>query len=228
MAESIEKSTLWIIGGLLVGTITVTATAVSVFYNEYVTPLKIIESAQKIEHLTSQLDYKTQKELEITQELNSTKASLDLLKKKIEKIENLNLFSDANPYPLTLDEVRIGSPTSLIKKAFAPELVTNPNEAEGDFKFKVQTPNSMFSKIYYIYDESTKKVTSIVFELDQQRGFSQGFLRSLLTKSLGPPTLSRKKGYFRWDSSKHSSVYMLDDNMFFISGAGYQPALWKD
>jgi len=228
MAESIEKSTLWVIGGLLAGTITITATVVGVFYNEYVTPLKVIESTQKIEKLSSQLEEKSRKEVELSDELNSTKASLEYLKMTLEKLENTNLFAGSTAYPSTLDDIKVGSHISLIKKVFDEKYISGPNEAEGDFKIQVRLPNSIFSPIYYLYDEKTKKITTIVFALDYKRKFSQGFLLASLTKTLGQPSPSRKKGHFKWSNKKSPSVYIMDDDMYFVCGDGYQPALWKE
>lgn len=224
MTDSITKSTAMWMGGITFTAITTTATGMHYLYDQFVIPLKVFESSQQVEKLNTQLEGQTA----AIKELNSIKDKLDRAQQKLEKIELTDLFLKGDPYPSTVDVLKVGQPVSAISGTYSKDQITWPNESEGDFLVRVKIQNSVFNRILYMYDETTKKITSTSFVLDYNKDFSKDFLYTSLSKALGTPETSKRKGQFKWRIKGVGSAYIIMSDTYMIVDNHYAPRSWSE
>ncbi|MFF7863312.1 MULTISPECIES: hypothetical protein [unclassified Pseudomonas] len=224
MTDTIDKSTLAWIGGLLLGAVTTTATVVHMLHEQYITPLKIIESSQKIEKLTEQLNKQTAS----INTIKTLKEKLDKTQTKLAQIENSNLFAKGEIYPATLDVIEIGRAIEDIYKIYERKNLEETSEEPDRARIKVKLERSVFESIGYTYDTKTRKILTVSFVLDYQKELGDDFLLKSLTKSLGVPEKSLSKRQYRWTQPKGPNAYLMYDRYYVVMRDGYAPVLWRE
>ena len=224
MTDSITKSTAMWMGGITFTAITTTATGMHYLYDQFVIPLKVFESSQQVEKLKSQLESQTT----AIKDLNNTKEKLDKAQQKLEKIELTDLFLKGDPYPSTVELLKLGQPITAVSDSYNKNQITWPNESEGDFLVRVEIQNSVFGRVLYIYDEKTKKITSVSFTLNYDKDFSKDFLYTSISKALGTPETSKRKGQFKWRIKGIGSAYIIANNTYMIVDDHYTPISWSE
>jgi hypothetical protein len=222
MTDSISKSTVMWIGGIVFGAITTTATGMHILYDQFVIPLKVFKSTQKVEELTAQLKSQTSAILE----LNNTKEKLEKAQQKLEQIELSDLFLKGDPFPSTIETIKLGQPISKVNDLYEKDQLKWSNESEGNFSVRANIDNSVFRYLLYSYNEKTKKIESILFRLNYEKELSKDFLQIALSRALGIPETSRKKGQIKWQVSGIGSVYIIVDDSYLIMESKYVPAVW--
>lgn len=224
MSDTIDKSTLAWVGGILLGAITTTATGVHIFHEQYITPLKLIESSQKLEKLTEQLN----KQTESIKTVNNLKQKLSQVQTKLSQIENSNLFLKGDIYPATLDVIELGKPAEDIYKTYDKEDLSESSDEPDRSKIQVKLRNSVFESINYTYDTKTRQILTATFVLDWQQELGDEFLLKSISKSLGNPEASPVKRQYRWSQEEGPSAYLLYDRYYMIVRDGYTPAIWRE
>lgn len=223
MADTIDKSTLAWVGGILVGAVTTTATAVHVLHDQYITPIKIFESDQKVQKLTAKIE----SQADIVNQLKTTKEELEKTRQKLAQIENSSLFTKNDPYPATLDIARLGEGISKVYSLYKKDDITVSNDIGSQPRLLVKVSNSVFNEIRYSYNSKTEIITSIGFTLDWQKNLGDKFLEDMLTKALGDPQTTVDRGQFRWRVPGVADAYLILNNLILMK-KGLAPRLWDE
>lgn len=221
MADSIEKSTIAWFGGLLLGAITTTATAVHMLHDQFITPMKLFESKQQIDKLTTKLESQS----DIVNELKKARVELEKTREKLSQIEYSDLFLKNNIYPATIDTIQIGSNTSKIYETYDNQKISIRDDRPSQPQIIVKLDNSVFEDITYSYDPKTKTINSIALTLDYKREFGKRFLELAVSKALGAPSAVGDRGQYKWRTLGGIDVYVVD-RTYLILGKGLVPRVW--
>ncbi|SEJ84278.1 hypothetical protein [Pseudomonas sp. NFACC07-1] len=221
MADSIEKNTLMWFGGLLLGAVTTTATAVHFLHENFITPIKVFESSQKVEKLTAQLDSQSN----IVDDLNRIKEKLDKAQLKLSQIEHSNLFIKNNIYPATLETIKVGDNISRIYETYENSQTTSDNDTPSQPTISVDLKNSVFYRISYNYDPESKLIQSVAYMLDFEIDLGNNFLELAVSNALGSPTALGDKYQFRWQTAEGVSAYVIR-GAYIVLKKGLVPRVW--
>lgn len=208
----------------MLGAVTTTATVVHMLHEQYITPLKLIESSQKLEKLTEQLS----KQTESIKTVDELKEKLDKTQTKLAQIENSSLFTKGDIYPATLDVVELGKSVEDIYNTYDKKNISESSDEPDRARVEVKLENSVFESIGYTYDTKTRNILTVTFILDYRKELGDNFLLGLITKSLGNPEKSPAKRQYRWSKPEGPSAYLLYDRYYMVMRDGYAPALWRE
>ncbi|OPA84314.1 hypothetical protein BFW86_24535 [Pseudomonas fluorescens] len=221
MADSIEKSTIAWFGGLLLGAITTTATAVHMLHDQFITPMKVFETKQQVEKLTAKLD----SQADIANTLSKTKEELEKAREKLSRIEYSDLFLKNSIYPATVDIVEMGKNISAIYQTYDNKKISVQDDRPSQPQVIVDLENSVFDQVSYSYEPKTKIINSIALSLDYEKNLGRNFLELAVTRGLGAPAAVGDKGQFKWRSRDGLDVYVLD-RTYLILKRGFVPRVW--
>lgn len=224
MADTINKSTLTWVGSILFVAVTTTAAGVHFLHEQYITPIKIFESEQKIKTLNKQLE--TQKE-EI-ENIETLQKKLSNAQLKLNQIEHKDLFLRGEIYPATIYTAKLGEDFDKIYSLYDPSDIEIKKDRRGRPEITVHLEQSVFKEIAYGYDETTKKIIAIHMFLDSGKNLDDKFLETALTSALGAPIKTNIEGQFRWNVPGKGSVFLITTNTYSVLDKGYTPLLWGD
>lgn len=224
MPDTIEKSTLTWVGSMLFVAITTTAAGVHFLHDQYITPIKVFESEQKIKTLSTQLE--AQKEEIIN--IDALKNKLSRAQLKLNQIEHQDLFRKGEAYPSTLYIAKLGEDFNKIYSLYAPGDIKTKKDRKGRPEIIVYIEKSIFDQITYNYDEKTNKIIAINISLNIENNLDDKFLEAALTSALGTPTKTNIEGQFRWKLPGKGSAFLITNNSYSVLAEGYKPLLWGD
>lgn len=221
MANAIDKSTLTWFGGLLFGAIGTTVAAVHFLYDQYIIPLKLIESSQSIEKLTEKID----SQANIVNELKEAKSELTSAQSRLAQIEYSQLFLSDDIYPSTIKIVRLGKTISDVYDMYDRKYISEGTLSSSQPFVLVKFENSVFGDIRYSYDPKTKKIEGIALSLDYKKKLGDDFLEKSITKALGAPAAAGDQGQFKWKPRGGGNVYVIGTS-YLILDKGLAPRMW--
>lgn len=222
MGDTIEKSTLTWVGSLLFVAVTTTATGVHFLHDQYITPIKVFDSEQRIKALTEQIE--NQKDAIDT--IDSLKSKLSKAQLRLNQIEHKELFFKGEIYPSTLYIAKLGEDYNKIYSLYDAKNITTRKDRRGRPEITVKIENSVFDEIAYGYDDTTKKIIAIHIFLNSRQDLDDRFLETALISALGPPITTDIEGQFRWNVPGKGSVFLISTGSYSVLGEGYAPILW--
>jgi hypothetical protein len=223
MSDSIEKSTIVWMGGIVIGAMTMTATGVHVLHEQFISPIRTFEADQKIEKLEKQLKSQTSS----LQELEKVKQHLKNANNKILLIEQKDLFLPGDIYPSTLNDVKLGQPISLVYEAYDKKSIsTVESETSENKSLKVSLENSVFDNVQYGYDEKNI-ITTITYTINYRKHIDRDFLKTALTRALGPSQKSKTNKKQLWTIEGSGTAFLFAGSHYVIMREDYVPLLWE-
>jgi hypothetical protein len=164
-------------------------------------------------------------------ELFSAKEALEKLagekraiQSELASARQAQLFSIGDPYPNGLRSVHVGADISEVQRAYSKAVV---EKSEGVLVLKAG--HDVFSKVSYFFDaeEQDKKITHIVFEIENVKDFDDKFLIGKLRHALGAPQAGSKPMHCAWLRPKSHGVFMTEPHAFMITIEDVKPRAWK-
>jgi hypothetical protein len=243
MRETVDKSYLKQIGSAIFITMTLTASAISYFFDKYVVPMSTMQSKMET---TQALENEKKAELAndaLSKELKELKTSLSIeivdLKKSVsdyqereadyqEKINTLeagNIIYEESAYPIGFARLRVGDSIEKIKETYPNQPIEWSNENEGIYSANIKTGNSIFPNASYTYSSKTRKILLISF--DGNYALEDDFLLSKISNILGEPTPSKPKGMYLWKINKQVDAYLMSAGQYMLVSGTVAPAVWK-
>jgi hypothetical protein len=146
------------------------------------------------------------------------------IRSELTSARQAQLFSIGDPYPNGLRAVHVGADISEVQRAYSKATV---EKAEGVLVLKAQ--HNVFSKVSYFFDPEgqDKRITHIVFEIENVKDFDDKFLLEKLRHALGAPQTGSKPMHCAWLKSKAHGVFMTEPHSFMITIEDVKPRAWK-
>jgi len=174
-----------------------------------------------VETLTAKLDSQS----DMANQLKTTQEKLEQAKSKLAQVEYSELFLKNDPYPATLNIVRLGQNISKIYETYGKEEIVFSNDIPDVPRLIVEIKNSVFNEVRYSYDPKTNIIMSVSFSLDLAKPLGKDFLRESLTKALGDPIASEMKNQYMWSLPKVADAYLIL-NHYMLMDKRIAPAVW--
>ena len=212
-------STSWKDHPLAIAAIAVSGTIVLgvLLVKEVVLPVYTVSLQNKLSELSNV------KSLLVETEEKAAKlqARLERTEKDLFAVQQINLFGLGNPYPATLDKVRLGDSVDAVLSAYPDAKVQ-----KSDGYWSIELPKSIFRYVAYFFDEKseTRNITHISFKFGYK--VPDSFLQEKLIATLGVPFVYSQKGFFSWEVNGVAEVYKPADDEFMIMREGYRPGYW--
>lgn len=180
--------------------------------------------AQRLRDLQGQLDAEDAK-------LMQRSAQISEMEKKLHALQTLNMFMKGDAYPIGLDQVRLGDPSTKVMDIFKGDQIRENRRA-----LTVVRPGELFRDISFRHSttkETQGKVESIRFSYNALARIiagapklPDGWLESILKKALGDPrVIGEGNDCLLWFmSDKELVYYRLRDDGFQIGGLVAYPA----
>lgn len=239
MTDAVDKHIFVKLTSTAVLSVSLAATALVWFYENYRIPLKVIETTIEFKDI-SQANDKLKKSIEKekldhlhTQEkLNETKLKLSELnervlsqKNTIKALNQSNLFHSDSFYPVGFGTPKIGESIDNLKTIYGKDAAEWMKPGDNDWKVKISIADGYFKSAQYDFDEKTRLVTAIVFNKD---GGDDQILLKRLSEVGGKPTQSRRYNIYRWPVSKGINSFLIAGATYMILSGGTEPALWRE
>lgn len=231
MSNSSEGTSLKKAISASLATMTVTAAVVSFVFDRYVVPLAVLQTKSEFTDLSESSKKNEIENIELKSEIEKVRSQLIVkndevtaTKEKISRLEIGNLFAPASPHPIGLGAIRIGNNIEAVKDIYEPEKIKWPDEANGEHKVEVQTENSFFTEISYIYEIKSRAIVGISYTTDFRT--PAGLILSKLEDIFGMPTPSKPKGMYKWQFPSKLNSYLLTDDLYMVVMSDRAPILW--
>jgi hypothetical protein len=157
----------------------------------------------------------------------SLKEQVELLLAKVRSLEATNLFVSGNPYPVGLSAVRTGQPISDVDKIFPAETI---DKEKVDSYWSVKLSHAVISDATYYFSGDKKIIYQVFFwmrsEVKTTAVQDAAFLAAKLTEALGPPSATPKPGYYVWNVSEKTRVYVRAGRHFLVTDVPTAPRDW--
>lgn len=239
MTDNIDKSILLKLTSAAVLSVSLTATTLVWFYENYRIPLKVVETtigfkeiARKNEELKVAIEKEKNSHNSTKSKLNDTQLELGTLNERVQSqnlsikaLNQSNLFHSDSFYPVGFGAPKIGDSIDILNTMYKPADIEWRKPADEDWKVKITIKDGYFQTVEYDYDQTTKKVTGILFSTEF--GFDKILLKRL-SEIGGQPTRSRKYDIYRWFVSKGIYSFLVSGDTYMILNDGQAPALWRE
>ena len=145
---------------------------------------------------------------------------------RVKALEQSNLFSLGNPYPVGLGLVKIGQSVNDLEKAHPGAKIEKSSRY-----WTLREFHSVFTDVSYYFEEGTadKKITFINMRTSVRARDDGNFLQNKLLEVLGPPTEVPVANFARWDLAASKLAVYFDPRMvpsYMIMREGYTPNMW--
>ncbi|MEJ1409098.1 MAG: hypothetical protein RPU60_02615 [Candidatus Sedimenticola sp. (ex Thyasira tokunagai)] len=197
-------------------------------YKEVILPTHTLSLKNEISALKSEVNKLNAKVSSLVKVEVKNKALLNRLALQ----EKGNLFSVGNPYPIGLEQVRIGDSLSKVSDVYT--LASYPNaivkiQKESSY-VTVSNAHAFFEYITYYIDEKNTKlpITHISFNASPINELPKGFLQEKIIAAFGYPDSNPKGEYYSWDSNFKTTIYKIDNDGYTLISEGYRLGFWPE
>ncbi|MEN5148618.1 hypothetical protein [Pseudomonas orientalis] len=215
------------------------ATALVWFYENYRIPLKVIETtiefkdiSQKNDTLNTTIEKEKLDHLHTQEKLDEAELELGKLNKRllsqkntIKALNQSNLFHSDSFYPVGFGTPKIGENIDSLKTIYGADAAEWMKPGDNDWKVKIRIADGYFKTVQYDFDEKTRIVTGVLFNTD---GDDDQLLLKRLSEVGGKPTQSRRFNIYRWTVSKGINSFLVSGTTYMILSGGAEPALWME
>ncbi len=239
MTDAVEKHIFFKLTSAAVLSVSLTATALVWFYENYRIPLKVVETtieykeiSQKNDTLKTAIEKETLDHLRTREKLNKTQLEVGELNERvlsqnlaIKTLNQANLFHSDSFYPVGFGIPKIGDNIDILKSIYKEDAVEWTRQSNSDWKVKIPIADGYFNTVEYDFDESTRKITAAMFTTDS--GGDQLLLKRL-SEVGGKPTQSRRYNIYRWSVARGVNSFLIAGTTYMILSGGMEPGLWRE
>lgn len=218
--------------------VSLTASALIWFYENYRIPLKVVETTiqfKEISEENNKLKTAIEKEklehLQTQKKLNQTHLDLGKLNERIssqsfsiKELNQANLFHSDSFYPVGFGNPKIGGPVDNLNTIYTADAI-KWTLSDSDWKVKITLIDSYFESVEYDFDEKTRKITGVVFTADSG---DDKLLLKRISEIGGKPTQSQRHDIYRWPVTGGVFSFLISGSTYMILSGGMAPAFWKE
>lgn len=239
MTDAVDKHIFFKLTSAAVLSVSLTATALVWFYENYRIPLKVVETtieykeiSQKNDTLETAIENEKLDHLRTREKLTETQLEVGELNERvlsqnstIKTLNQANLFHSDSFYPVGFGTPKIGDNIDILKSIYRENAVEWTKQINSDWKVKIPIADGYFNTVEYDFDERTRKITAVMFTTDS--GADQ-LLFKRLSEVGGKPTQSRRYSIYRWRVAKGVNSFLIAGTTYMILSGGMEPGLWRE
>jgi len=239
VTDAVDKHIFFNLTSTAVLSVSLTATALVWFYENYRIPLKVVETtieykeiSQKNDTLKAAIEKEKLDHLRTREKLNETQLEMGELNERvlsqnstIKTLNQANLFHSDSFYPVGFGTPKIGDNIDNLKSIYKESAVEWTKQANSDWKVKIPIADGYFNTVEYDFDDKTRKITAVMFTTES--GGDQLLLKRL-SEVGGQPTHSRRYNIYRWSVAKGINSFLIAGTTYMILSGGMEPGLWRE
>jgi len=192
-------------------------------FNEIILPVRTDDLEKELGSLNSEVIKLRSDVSDKESRIQSLRLELRTVRDQFYELQNISLFSKNNPFPQGLRDVRPGTSSKQIEKAFQSGQI----EKTDNRYWVVNLKHSTFKSATYYLEKVNGNhfVSHISYSLRSDQDFGNDFLQNKLEEALGTPRSWKLDGYYSWQT-KRRAVYKNDAESFIVMDKGHILALW--
>lgn len=239
MTDAVDKHIFFKLTSIAVVSVSLTATVLVWFYENYRIPLKVVETTiqfkeitQKNDSLNSSIESEKNSHRQTNQKLAETQLELGKLNERvltqnltIKTLNQANLFHSDSFYPVGFGTVKIGDNIDHLKKFYKTDAIEWIKSDASDWKARVKISDGYFTDVKYDFDEKTRKITGVLFSTENG---GDDILLKRITEIGGQPTQSQRYDIYRWPVTEGVYSFLVSGSTYMILSGGQEPAFWRE
>lgn len=209
-------------------------------YKEVLLPAQMAARDFQIEELRRINDSLSNQKFDLEQKIRDFEVTQNSIRKNLEealtqvrgdltkKTTELNeykkgsLFLNGSPYPVGLDEIKIGQSIHTISQKYPDE-----KTKKQDGYWSVDIDHPYFKDItFYFWEEADYPIYQISYSAGYLTDVGPEFLQTQIERTLGMP-LKIADDHFIWHTRQNLAVYKGDDHYFILGEQGQPPGGWE-
>jgi hypothetical protein len=162
-----------------------------------------------------------------SEKISSLVTELDSTKKKLKEVEGLAAiavektpFLPGSVYPAGVDQVLIGTEINQVLKTYPSG---EWDEDKSYYSVSLEHPHIHTATFYFDKNKENRKVRSILFFIQTNKGLNTEAIKARFRIIFGPPTATGKGGAVWWQATPRESVDVSLDNAYVVAAANDRP-----